>query len=153
VAETPALSGWKAVTSKHDKSKQNSNTCDSLALKAFEKLHNAGEEITQSAIARLTGYSQGYISRFRELLQMLLENLQTKSNSPPDDGTAQWLGGEYLPLVAAEELPDELNLILESYPKHRWRSIFEAASPEIQTNILKLLILALPSEVLREASG
>jgi hypothetical protein len=121
-----------------------------LALKeAIAELKATGEKITQQALAKMTGYSQGYISRFRELLQTLLDDFSNKSNNPESAaGEAQWLGREYLPLASPQQLSWEIFTVTEAFPKKSWLTIWESAPPPTQIDILKRLIFALPPEAL-----
>jgi hypothetical protein len=64
-----------------------------LAIKAaVEQLQATGQKITTTAIALVTGYSQQHISRFRDLLKMLIESpnsQMSKTTQKPQE--AQWL--------------------------------------------------------------
>ena len=56
-----------------------------LAIKAaIATLQQQGMKVTQQAIATLTSYSQGYISRFRSFITNLLETLNRKVIIPPE---------------------------------------------------------------------
>ena len=81
-----------------------------MALKsAIAQLHSESKKITQQVIAKITGYSQSYISRFRELLQTLIESFSSKSNnSVSPDEEVVWLATEYLPLATTEDLASEI---------------------------------------------
>jgi hypothetical protein len=55
--------------------------------KAVVDIKTTGVKVTQQAVAKATGYTQGYISRFRELLLSLLRQPYTESNNlsaPPE---------------------------------------------------------------------
>ncbi len=123
-----------------------------MALKsAVAELHSESKKITQQAIAKLTGYSQGYISRFRELLQTLIESFSSKSNNlvPPDDEVV-WLATEYLPLATTEDLASEIFNFSRVFDLLDWIRLWESAPASTQINILKKLILALPARYLEE---
>jgi hypothetical protein len=120
---------------------------------AVQQLKVAGEKVTQQAIAQITGISQGYVSRFRELLQTLLNTHKSKSNnseSPPDNG--EWVAREYLPLVAEspEQVLEEVGTLIESYGVRSFAWIWEAASAQSQVKILTQLMMALPSGELKQ---
>ncbi|MEO1522782.1 MAG: hypothetical protein AAFU78_18655 [Cyanobacteria bacterium J06633_2] len=51
------------------------------ALHGIRILEKKGEKVTQTSVAKLTGYSQQYISRFWVLLQTLLEELKSKCSN------------------------------------------------------------------------
>ena len=126
-----------------------------MALKsAVAELHSESKKITQQAIAKLTGYSQGYISRFRELLQTLIESFSSKSNSSvlPDDEVV-WLATEYLPLATTEDLALEIFNFAEIFDLWDWIRLWESAPASTQINILKKLILAFPARYLKELEG
>jgi hypothetical protein len=122
---------------------------------AISQLQATGQKITQSAIAAIAGLSQGYISRFRELLQTLLDDPYSKSNnfgeSPPDPDETDWMSQEYLPLLA-ESPPDEmLNGLLDIfgvYDQAVFRAIWDAAPVRSQLKILEALWLTLPADQL-----
>ncbi|HHP7244300.1 MAG TPA: hypothetical protein ACFE0H_06405, partial [Elainellaceae cyanobacterium] len=51
------------------------------ALQAMNDLNSQSQKVTQTAIAKLTGYSQQYLSRFWKLLLMLLKESNSASGS------------------------------------------------------------------------
>lgn len=125
-----------------------------MALKgAVAELHSESKKITQQAIAKLTGYSQGYISRFRKLLQTLIESFSSKSNNsvPPDDEVV-WLATEYLPLATTEDLASEIFNFSGVFDLWDWARLWELAPASTQIDILKRLVLALPAKDLKELS-
>jgi hypothetical protein len=54
---------------------------------AVKQLQAQGQKVTQAAVALIVGCSQGYISRFRYLLQTLLDPPNSKSNNFPNGET------------------------------------------------------------------
>lgn len=52
-----------------------------VVTRAFAQLKDQGVKITQTAVSAITGYSQEYLSRHWKILQMLLEDLYSKSNN------------------------------------------------------------------------
>ena len=123
---------------------------------AFDQLKATGQKITQQAIASLTGLSQGYISRFRELLQTLLEPINSKSNNsgapPPDRVEVEWMGAEYLPLLAdspPKELLDGVLSTFEAYGRANFKSIWDATPAAAQVKILQSLMFTLSADELR----
>ena len=48
---------------------------------AVAELKAKGEKVTQAAVAKIVGVTQGFISRFRKLLQTLLDDSYSKSNT------------------------------------------------------------------------
>lgn len=131
-----------------------------MAIKgAVQQLRDAGQKITQDAIAKIAGVSQGYISRFRKLLQTLLEDSYSKSNNldepPPDVGEVQWMGQEYLPILAqspTDELLGEVLAAFESYGQTVWRQIWDATPSTAQVKILQALMFSLTPGELRSLS-
>jgi hypothetical protein len=123
---------------------------------AVQQLKNVGLKITQSAIAQIVGLSQGYISRFKKLLQTLLDDSNSKSNNsgdpPPDPDDQEWMSQEYLPLLA-ESPPNELLLGLlttfEVYGQEVWRQIWDATPAAAQIKILQALMFTLSPGELR----
>ncbi len=81
-----------------------------MALRdAIAQLLAEGKKVTQSALAQITGYSQGYISRFKNLLLLLLQSFNSKSNnSEPPSEEVEWLAKEYFPDLKKEQLPEEI---------------------------------------------
>ena len=123
-----------------------------IALKeAVAQLHSESKKITQQALAKITGYSQGYISRFRELLQTIIESFSSNSNNsvPPNDEVV-WIATEYLPLATTEELALEIFNFSGVFDLWDWIHLWESAPASTQINILKKLILALPVRYLAE---
>lgn len=119
---------------------------------AVSQLQATGQKITQSAIATIAGLTQGYISRFRKLLQTLLDDSYSKSNNfadpPPDPDDIAFNGEIYLPLLA-EESPDEvLKGMLATFEAHgqaAFKTIWDATPAATQVKILKTLLLMLPA--------
>jgi hypothetical protein len=128
-----------------------------LAIRgAVKQLKVAGQKVTQGAIAAITGYSQQHISRFKNLLILLLVDSNSKmsknSDPPPDPGETQWLSAEYLPLLS-ESPPDELlegiRVVFEVYGATVFKRIWGATSALAQIKILKMLLLTLPESEFR----
>lgn len=117
---------------------------------AGEHLKQAGEKVTQRAIAELTEYSQSYISRFWKLLQTLLGFSNSKSNQagPP-------VPDEILEMAqAAIELCQDPQQVLESvediffgwlHPGQR-RQLYQQLSGQVQVRVVMALLLTLPGE-------
>jgi hypothetical protein len=115
---------------------------------AVQQLQAEGQKLTQQAIAALTGCSQQYISRFRVLLQTLIENSISKSGKtgePPPDPLLNleeldWTSREYLPLLALES-PDEIlkgvSTTFEVYGQTIWKRIWDTAPGATQIKILQ----------------
>ncbi|NEP42149.1 MAG: hypothetical protein F6K35_24180 [Okeania sp. SIO2H7] len=138
-----------------------------LAIKAaVVTLHQAGKsrkEITQKAIAKIVGVSQGYISRFRKLLQTLLDTLSSKSNNSVGtsndmecDGFSDLVANTELAFADTgpppERIPDIQDLFLEMLPILRIDpgQFFKALSVNTQQKILEALALTLEPEILTE---
>jgi hypothetical protein len=123
---------------------------------AVAELKAKGEKITQAAIAKLVGVTQGCISRFRELLQTLLDDSYSKSNNsgepPPDPDDIGWASQTFLPLLA-DQPPDELlNGVLNTFESHGktvFKRIWDVTAAAIQIKILETLLLTLPAGELR----
>jgi hypothetical protein len=138
---------------------------------AVQQLKETGGKVTQQAIALLTGYSQQYISRFRVLLQTLLDSSYSKSSkngeppppadeSPPDPQNSddiQWMSEQHLPLLAEsppQEMLEGLLTLFEVYGRTVWRQIWDATPATAQVKILQALMLTLsPSELRALASA
>ena len=123
---------------------------------AFDQLKATGQKVTQAAIAGLTGLSQGYISRFRELLQTLLEPINSKSNNsnapPPDRDEAEWMAAQYLPLLAdspPKELLDGVLSTSDAYGAVVFKTIWDATPAAAQIKILQKLMFTLSADELR----
>lgn len=123
-----------------------------LAIKAaVEQLKAAGEKVTQQAIAKIAGYTRGHISRYQNLIILLIEG--TISNaiaqaSPPDPppDEAEWLSESYLPLIADD--PDEVISLVKVYGVKIFAQIWNRAKADIQIKILSRLFLCLPGELI-----
>lgn len=117
--------------------------------RAIEQLKAAGQKVTQSAIAALTGYCQQYVSRHRKLLQTLLDGSNSKSgrNFEPDehlDAVASVLDA-----AAAEgDTPQLAAAIAECFfewlePKN-WADVYARLQTFTQIRMLECLFLTLP---------
>jgi hypothetical protein len=119
---------------------------------AVRQLQAKGQKITQSAIAAIAGLTQGYVSRFRKLLQTLLDDSYSKSNNfadpPPNPEETDWISRQYLPLLATEP-PDQLLQgvlgLFEAWGQAVFKTIWDAAPATAQIKILETLLLTLPA--------
>lgn len=118
---------------------------------AVAELKAKGEKVTQAAVAKIVGATQGFISRFRKLLQTLLDDSYSICNNstdpPPDPGEIKWNGQEYLPLLAIESPSEILKGILTMFEAHgqaTFRAMWDATPVTAQVKILKTLLLTLP---------
>ncbi len=126
---------------------------------AIAQLKAEGRKPTQSAIAALTGYSQQYLSKLKKLLLMLLEpyiaKVVKKSAPTPDRQEADWVSGEYLPLLAKEPTDDliqGISGVSEVYGGN-FKQMWEETAAVAQVKILKELLLILPPGELRALSA
>lgn len=117
---------------------------------AVQQLKATGQKVTQRAIATLTGYSQQYISRFRNLLLLLLDTPNSKSSKtgepPPDPDEVQWMGQEYLPKLAEAppaELLEGVLTTFEAYGREVFHQIWDAVPAAAQIKILQILMFTL----------
>ena len=113
---------------------------------AVKQLLSAGKKVTQTAIARLVGVSQGYVSRFRQLLQTLLDSLNSKSNSPATEGLAAEIAPVLEDAIAGSP-PEEVagaihEIFFEWVPPPLWPQLFDRLSASAQIDILGTLIAA-----------
>jgi hypothetical protein len=124
---------------------------------AVEQLKATGARITQQAIANLTQYSRGHISRFGKLIQMLINNSTSKAiaqkvETQPitgENGTESlspeeldWLSSEYLPLIASEP-PDELWSLIKVLGKINFTQVWNQTTAVAQIEIWKRALLSL----------
>ncbi len=124
---------------------------------AVQQLKDTGGKITQSTIATIAGYSQQYISRFRVLLQTLLDNSYSKSSKngeppppanesspePQNPDEMQWMSRDYLPLLAEsppQEILEGLLTLFEVYGQRMCRQVWDATSANVQVKILQTLM-------------
>lgn len=119
---------------------------------AIARLQEAGEKLTQSAIAAIAGYSQQYVSRHWNLLQTLLDTSNSKSgkNPAPDEVV------ELVESIALKNSPEMIVECLESglydfiKPKY-WPDICRRISNSARVALLDALAGSLPVEMLQEA--
>jgi len=123
---------------------------------AVQQLKEAGQKITQQAIAEITGCSQQHISRFKILLKTLLEDSNSKMSKtgppPPDADEAEWMSQKYLPLLAelpANEMLDGVLTTLEVYGHVVWRQIWDTTPATAQIKIIQALMFTLSVGELR----
>ncbi|HBY77869.1 MAG TPA: hypothetical protein DEG47_12915, partial [Cyanobacteria bacterium UBA11148] len=134
-----------------------------MAIKAaVAQLKRTGEKVTQGAIASLSGYSQQHISRFRDLLKMLLCPPNSKMSKPhPEEEPVepeelQWLATEYLPLVASsphDEILPTMDTLESAYSRSDFAKIWEATPGITQIRILTELMLMSPEPQLMELAS
>ena len=124
-----------------------------LAIKAaVAQLQAAGQKITTTAIARISGYSQQHISRFHNLLKMLIESpnsQMSKTREKPEE--LQWLATQYLPLVvksSPEKIFQEMAALLSAYGSKDFQCLWQATLAQTQIAILAQLMLTLPMDSL-----
>ena len=128
------------------------------ATQAIAQLKAAGEKVTQTAVSRITGYSQQYLSRSWDLLLLLMDNLYSKSskksNAPPDIEEVPEIDvvRSVLEACTAELLPSELpesieDLFFQTVPTKYWRVLLSNLSDRAKFALLDSL---LPLVSLRE---
>ena len=128
---------------------------------AVNHLRESGQKITQTAIAKLTDYSQQYISEFWKLLLSLLEIPYRKSSkkSPGDDDPESLelidVHCQVLEAVADEQSPPDLleslcNVFFNGLPEYLWQNCLHQLSTKAQQSILEALMLGLPPDDLAE---
>ncbi len=120
-----------------------------MALReAIAQLLAEGKKVTQSALAQITGYSQGYISRFKNLLLSLLESFNSKSNnSEHPSESVEWLAKEYLPLASFEQLPEEILDFLQAYGARKFLLLFDLLSHRLKRDLIYWLLATQPESV------
>ena len=120
-----------------------------MAIKgACAQLKEEGKKVTQTAIAKITGYSQGYISRFKKLLLLLLEDINSESNNsdpPPDD--VEWTAKNYLPLAVEEQLPLEVVRFFQVYGTRDFLLLFDLLPQRLKQDLIYWLLATQPEEV------
>ena len=119
---------------------------------AAAHLKGLGQKVTQTAVARIVGVSQGYVSRFRELLQTLLESPNSKSNSPPE-GLDSVIEKAFENSSGVEEDAEIVAELLDWLPIERVLGLLESLSLEAYQRILTgLAWVAVPEPDLLEIS-
>jgi hypothetical protein len=120
-----------------------------LIIDAVAQLKAANQKVTQTAVAAITGLTQGYISRFRTLLQTLLEPSNSKSNNPALDTLTPLLESA---ITDCDDLPQTLETIDNFF--HQWLTSdidrltsFEQLNRATQTKILAALMAILPQDI------
>ena len=126
-----------------------------LALKgAIARLRAEGKKVTQTALSKITGYSQGYISRFKELLLLLLKDSSSKSNNsespPPEVG---WTAKQYLPLVVESELPEEIFNLDEVGCARDFLLLFELLPQKLKQNLIYWLLATQPDSIINQVGS
>jgi hypothetical protein len=123
-----------------------------LIGEAVDQLKAEGKEITQRAIARVSGLARETIRRLRDFLDELLrvatnaiDTLYSKCGHPPDPpeplpDDAVFLAREYLPLAADGELLGEFETVLDTFPRRYWFGIWESIPAVTQEKLLSRLI-------------
>ena len=120
------------------------------AMRAIEQLKAAGEKVTQTAVAALSGYSQQYLSRHWKLLQTLLESINSKSSDSEPDAEMVTIVEAIAAESAAEIILGALEQDLYEWIKPRqWAQIFPILSAQAQVNLIAALIMTLPLKQLK----
>lgn len=122
-----------------------------MALKAgIQQLRETGQKITQAALAAVTDYSQQYISRFKGLLQKLLDNISSKSGNsndlPPNTDQIEPVSHIYLLSLADSPSNEMLHSVLtafQAYGKSIFKVIWGTTPAASQAKILQRLTLVL----------
>ena len=130
-------------------------------FQAVKQLTEAGKKVTQNAIARVVGLSQGRISQvasefggwksLKKILAFLLDSYSSAANnSEPLTEEELWLAKTYLPLVLQGSPEDALPEVMYMLKTSGWKK-FEAivmASPlKYRAKLIVLAVQALPMEV------
>lgn len=117
---------------------------------AVQQLKDAGLKVTQQAIAAISGYSQGYISRFKKLLLLLLTDSYSVCNNsedePVDPADQDWMSQEYLPLLAESPPEEMLKGVLstfEAYGAPAFKKIWDGVPAADQIKLLQVLMFTL----------
>lgn len=118
------------------------------ARQAIETLKAAGEKLTQTAVAAISGYSQQYVSRHWRLLQTLLDLSNSKG------GNTIEVDFDMCELVEATLAKSSFDIIrsLESdlyewIPLDQWQDICQCLSQRAQINLISALLVALQNRI------
>ncbi|MGJ3254376.1 MAG: hypothetical protein ACFE0J_25075 [Elainellaceae cyanobacterium] len=129
------------------------------ALHAMNHLTDQNKKVTQTAIAKLTGYSQQYLSRFWKLLLMLLKESNSASGRvsqaeihAPDSvvqNTSQLTAilnrpDEPAPKTEIPHLLEKLNDMFQQLTVRQWRQVWNRLSASEHIKILSILLSTLP---------
>ena len=125
--------------------------------RAVQQLKEEGIKITQQAIADLTGYTRGHISRYQKMIISLLKTINSEmiqnEKPAPEGSAAHMIGTVYLPLLAEESPPEQVAGLLNAVAAHgikqvsqAWSFLTATASIQLQTGLL----LALPEVEFRQ---
>lgn len=127
-------------------------------VEAARHLVEAGQKITQSAIAKAANVTQGRISQIasemggwrvlKKLLASLLDSLyRTANNFEPLDEEQKFLAKTYLPLVAEEDPSDVIPALVITVQDYGWKvfeAILAATSLKTRGRLLAVVISGLP---------
>jgi hypothetical protein len=125
-----------------------------LAVKAaIESLNSAGEKVTQTSIAAISGYQQQYLSRHWKLLQTLLGFPNSKSGKELEPQSDALILSFAAGLDSAISYCKTSNQILETIDEFFfewlksswWKQFWWQLKAETQVRILEALVLLLPS--------
>ena len=128
---------------------------------AASQLKESGQKITQTAIAKLTSYSQQYISKFWKLLLSLLEipyrKSSKKSPGADDPESSELIDAhcQVLEAVASEQSSPDLleslcDVFLNGLPESLWQDCLHQLSSRAQQSILAALMYGLPPDDIAE---
>jgi hypothetical protein len=106
--------------------------------------------------ASMSDYAKHYRLRFRVLLQTLGERTLPSDESPPEPSDIEFMGSQYLPLLAESPLEELLNGIadtVEVYGTAIWRQIWSITPNTAQSKILQALMQTFGTCELRELAS
>lgn len=124
-----------------------------LAVKsAVESLTASGEKITQTLVAKISGYTQQYLSRHWKLLQALLKFSNSKSGIPAEsllDDLVTTFGPTLESALTSCKTPDDVlettgEFFFDWLETAQHESFWNQLKAETQIRILEALILVLP---------
>lgn len=118
------------------------------AKQAIETLKGAGEKLTQTAVAAISGYSQQYVSRHWKLLQTLLDLSNSKSSKASELDSDLIEIAEIVDATLAESPPDVVIQALEAdlyewIAPSQWSDIWQHLSQRAQISLVSALLVAL----------
>ena len=121
---------------------------------AATQLKANGEKLTQTAIAKLTDYSQQYLSRFWKLLLTLLETpyrVSSKNSDPPPPLIKSVAEGIDAAINQFCESPTQVAEIIneaffEWVEPDQWSQVWQNLQTQTQIRILEVLSLTLPPD-------
>ncbi len=130
-----------------------------LMTQAVEQILGEGEKVTQTRVAKIIGYSQSYVSRFRGLLCSILNRIlsKKKNSSLPEDIVTtpvsekiEYLVEEYLPNAKGLDLPLQIYIMSSNLSEGEFLKVFDCLPQKVRKDLIYWLLAIQPTYIIEQ---